>query len=185
MKKHSLGVIFGALFANGAASAASISWNAPGIGGTEVGVPVGGVMTLLLGVVLAGAAYWFISRRGKHFQQLAIAAISVSVVLFAGGGKIISDAQAVQLYPLTELLTASGTKDFCETGIHEIKNAYSSQLILTVVDTVVDGIACGFGSAPQGSQPENAVTLPGPACVVGTQLNVGSSCFIEVVFPAA
>jgi hypothetical protein len=185
MKKSIFLGVSGSLAASGSVSAATISWNAPGIGGTAIGVPVGGVMTLLLAVVLLGAGYWFISRRGKYFQQMAIAAVSASAILFAGGGKIVSDAQAIPLYPVTELLSASGTKDFCETGVHEIRNSFTSQLNLTVVNTVVDMAACGFGDGPRSpAAPDNAVAVPSPECVVGTQLNVGGSCYIEVVFPA-
>lgn len=184
MNKTSLGVVLGSLaVASGSASAASISWNAPGITGA-VGVPVGGVMTLLLGMLLAGVGYWFISRRGKYFQQMAIAAISASVVLFASGGKLISDANAVALYPITSLTTASGSISYCETGVHEIINNYSSTLTITAVDSIVDAVACGFGS--DTASGDNAANVPpSPECVAGTQLGVGTSCFIEVIFPQA
>ena len=154
-----------------------ISWQA-----IATSVPVGGPMTVLLGMILLAIAYWFMQRKDQKFMQHFSIALLVAGALSLGyGGKVISDAYANRYYEI-DITESQGTALVCGYFV-PVNNRLSRDVKITELvtngDMDPDGcdvtVATSEQSAPQG------IIVEEEACYQGMTLAAGNTCFISIV----
>ena len=155
-----------------------ISWQA-----VATSVPVGGPMTLLLGMALLATAYWFMQRKNQKFMQhLSIAALVVGTLSLSYGGKLINDTYALNGGSDIDITEPKGTALICDYFVY-VNNRLSRDVKIT--ELVANGnmdpdgcdvaVATGEQSAPQG------VMVEGEPCYQGMTLAAGDTCSISIV----
>ncbi len=157
------------------ASAAGIAWR-----GAANAVPLGGTMTVLLGLALLAMAYWFFAHKdNSHFRHMAIAALTAGALSAGFGGKIIGEAVAnYQMGHEIHITRASGEAPLCP-GQNQVYNNYSHDVGLTKIDLTPDAILpneCdGYATPPANNVPEN---IGYTECTTGMTLTPGDICVI-------
>ncbi len=158
MKKHKLGfvAIIASLFVTVSdLSALTVTW-----GGVQA-VPISNIGLMILSILLMGLSTLFILKSKTQTQKFLMAAFMIAG-LFSFGKEAIAAVEGYQII----IESANGSEQITTiTGptIVDVRNDYADSVIITTIDD--EGCS---------------ITTSGGDCTVGTVLNNGDECTIDI-----